>query len=81
MPGNQIHFMSTLLKLKHAISVAGMIYPKDTIVEKLDAAHPLVQQIFPEIQSNPNSTLVAVKFPGRDHATIGLAKSFYADMV
>ena len=36
----------------------------------------LVKSQFPNIKSNPNSNQLAVKFPDRNHVSIGLKKSF-----
>ncbi len=56
--------------------IAGKLYPKDTVVEVLDADHPLVQRVFPSVKANIGSSLIAVRFLDRDHVTVGLTKSF-----
>lgn len=70
------------LKTKHPIKVANQIYPKETLVERLSADHPLVQKVFPNMKTNSDSKFIAVRFLDRNHATLGLSKDFcnHADM-
>ena len=61
---------------KHDIVICGNLYPAGTLVTVLAWDDPLVLAVFPDMQPNDQSIYVAVQFPGRRHATIGLAKSF-----
>ena len=63
-------------KTKYIIVIAGKVYPQGTIVDVLSMDDILVKSQFPNIKSNPNSNQLAVKFPDRNHVSIGLKKSF-----
>jgi hypothetical protein len=61
---------------KHDMVLCGKLYPAGTLVEVLSWDDPLVLAVFPDMKKISISKFVAVKFPDRDHATIGLSKSF-----
>lgn len=61
---------------KHDVVLCGKLYPAGTLVAVLSWDDPLVLAVFPEMRPCDHTTFVAVQFPRRDHATIGLAKSF-----
>lgn len=63
-------------KTKYPTTVGNMLYPIGTIVEVLKPNDPLISAIFPSIRYNTNSKQIAVKFPDRNHASIGLEKQF-----
>jgi hypothetical protein len=58
------------MKLKYPTRIGKVLYPKGTIVTQLDFKDPLVVAKYPNIRSNADSYMVAVKFADRDDLSI-----------
>lgn len=60
-------------KLKYPCKIggkSGRLYPAGTIVDVLDVMDPLVQDKFPGISSNSDSTIIPIRFLDRKTMTL-----------
>ena len=51
------------VRLKYGLTMAGVFFPKGTVLDVLDATDERVQKVWPGIQAKVGSKAVAVQFP------------------